>query len=256
MFIDAIRQLPRFLSWPNMIFLLQAAATTLTLTGLGCLVGLLLGGGIAVVRVTHGRALMPLRILAIIFTELFRRIPFLVTLLLVFYATQLAGLDVPLFLIAAASVCLIATAFIAEIIRAGLLSVHRNQWDSAAVANFSLWQTLRFVVVPQAWRVALPPAFAFFVLFVKDSALASQIGVVELTFAGKALENRGFSPVLAFGAILILYFALSLPLSRLGQVLEHRLVPYSPSLTCTRPTPGGRSCGGSHSRFRAAGYSG
>ena len=64
----------------------------------------------------------------------------------------------------------------------------------------------------------LPPAFAFVVMFIKDTALASQIGVVELTFARQMLNNRGFSAVLVFGTILVLYFILSYPLSRLGAI--------------------------------------
>ena len=58
------------------------------------------------------------------------------------------------------------------------------------------------MIVPQAWPVILPPAFAFMVVFIKDTALVSQIGVVELTFAGKVLNNRGFSALLVFGTIL------------------------------------------------------
>ena len=66
-------------------------------------------------------------------------------------------------------------------------------------------------------------AAAFVVMFIKDTSLASQLGVIELTFAGKMLVNRGFSPVLGFGAILICYFALSYPLSRFAAYLEKRL---------------------------------
>jgi polar amino acid transport system permease protein len=213
-------QLPHFLTWYNAAFLLRAASVTLGLSALGSVVGILLGGGIAVLRRTRGAALAPLRWLGIVYVELFRRVPFLVTLMLVFYTTQLGGTELPLFVIGAIAVSLIASAYLAEIVRAGLGAVHPNQWDSAAVANFSFWQTLRFVVLPQAWPVILPPAFGFFIMFLKDTALASQIGVVELTYAGKALNNRGFAPTLSFGAVLILYFALSYPLSRLGQRLE------------------------------------
>jgi polar amino acid transport system permease protein len=215
-------QLPHFVTWYNAAFLLRAACVTLGLSVLGCLVGITLGGAIAVLRRTRGRTLAPLRALAVLYVELFRRVPFLVTLMLVFYATQLGGYEVPLFAIAAIAVSLIATAYLAEIVRAGLGAVHPNQWDGAAVANFSLWQTLRFVVMPQAWGVILPPAFGFFIMFLKDTALASQIGVVELTYAGKALNNRGFQPVLSFGAVLLLYFALSYPLARFGRRLEVR----------------------------------
>ena len=79
------------------------------------------------------------------------------------------------------------------------------------------------IVLPQSWKVILPPAAAFVVMFIKDTSLASQLGVIELTFAGKMLVNRGFSPVLGFGAILICYFALSYPLSRFAAYLEKRL---------------------------------
>jgi polar amino acid transport system permease protein len=213
-------QLPRFLAWHNAVFLLRAAGATLSLSAIGSIAGILFGGGIAVLRRSRAIALAPLRALAVLYVELFRRIPFLVTLFLVFYVSQLGGMELPLFAIAAVAVSLISTAYLAEIMRAGLDSVHPNQWDGAAVANFSLWQTLRLVVVPQAWPVVLPPAFGFFVMFLKDTALASQIGVVELAYAGRALNNRGFAPALTYGAVLLLYFALSYPLSRLGRRLE------------------------------------
>jgi polar amino acid transport system permease protein len=213
-------QFPRFFTFYNVILLLEALLRTLGLTAVGCGVGLALGFAIAVFRRTRALLLAPIRALFILFVELFRRIPFLVTLLLVFYASQVLGFELPLLAIASISVCLIATAYISEIVRAGLGSVHPNQWDSAAVCNFSLTQTLWLVVVPQAWRVILPPAFAFFLLFLKDSALASQIGVVELTYAGKVLNNRGFASALSFGAILLLYFVLSYPLTQIGQRME------------------------------------
>ena len=91
--------------------------------------------------------------------------------------------------------------------------------------NFGLLTSVRYVVLPQAWRVILPPAFGFFVLFIKDTALASQIGVIELTFAAKVLNNKGFSAALVFGTILVVYFAISYPLARVGAQLEARLAP-------------------------------
>ena len=69
------------------------------------------------------------------------------------------------------------------------------------------------------------PAFSFFVLFIKDTALASQIGVIELTFAGKVMANKGFPAALTFGTVLVLYFALSWPLARFGRWMEARLAP-------------------------------
>ena len=114
------------------------------------------------------------------------------------------------------SIIIISTAFIAEIIRAGLDSVHQNQWDTAESLNFGRIKTLAYVIMPQAWKVILPPAFAFFVMFIKDTALASQVGVLELTLVAKLYNNRGISAILAFGTCLVLYFILSFPLTNLG----------------------------------------
>jgi polar amino acid transport system permease protein len=218
-------QAPRFFGYYNLLFLLQALAATFLLSLVGCVLGFCFGFLLAVTRRTTGWRMAPLRGVVIAYTEAFRRIPFLVTLMLVFFAFQAVKLDTSMFTVALFSVCLIATAFIAEIVRSGLDSVHNNQWDAAAAMNFSYFQTLRYVVVPQAWKVMLPPAFSFFVLFIKDTALASQIGVVELTFAGKVLANKGFPAALTFGTILVLYFLLSWPLARFGRWMEVKLAP-------------------------------
>jgi polar amino acid transport system permease protein len=223
MLSQIIEEWPRFASYYNLLFIAKAALTTLALSALGCIIGSLLGLSLAVTRLTHGSGLLPLRLIAIAFTELFRRVPFLVTLMLCFFAFQATGTDVPLFVVAAVTVTLIAAAFLGEIIRGGLNAVHRNQWEAAAAMNFSLMETIRYVALPQAWRIILPPAFGFFVMFIKDTALASQIGVVELTFVGKVLNNKGFSAALSFGAILLIYFAISYPLARFGARLEARL---------------------------------
>jgi polar amino acid transport system permease protein len=223
---DRIRlEAPGFFTPDNLAFLLEAAGRTLGMTVFGCTVGFVCGLALAVLRGTRTRVLAPLRALAIGYVELFRRIPFLVILFVVLYAIQPVFPGASLTTIATVAICLLSTAFLSEIVRAGLESVPRQQLEGAAVLNFGPWRTLFQVVLPQSWPVILPPAVAFAVMFIKDTSLASHMGVVELTFAGKVFVNRGFSPVLGFGAILALYFAMSWPLSRLGAYLEKRLAP-------------------------------
>jgi polar amino acid transport system permease protein len=197
---------------------------TFLLTAIGCLIGFSVGGLLAIFRKTKTLFLLPLRILIILYTEIFRRVPFLVSLLLIFYVFQIVKISDNLFLIATITVCLIATAFIGEIIRSGIESINQTQWDAATAMNFSYFQTLKEIIFPQAWKVILPPAFSFFIMFIKDTALASQIGVMELTFTAKILNNKGFSPLLSFGTVLILYFILSFPLDRFGKYMEKKLV--------------------------------
>ncbi|MET3381753.1 MULTISPECIES: amino acid ABC transporter permease [Variovorax] len=220
-----LQELPRFFSYYNLLFFAKALGVTFALSAIGCVVGFSLGFLLAAVRLDTRPAGRPLRVASTVFIELFRRIPFLVTLMLVFFIFQGLNADLAMFTVALISVCLIATAFIAEIVRSGLESVHRNQWDAAAAMNFSYLQTLRLVIVPQAWKIILPPVFGFFVLFIKDTALASQIGVVELAFAGKTMNNKGFSATLVYGTVLALYFMLSYPLARFGKHLEKKLAP-------------------------------
>ena len=223
MFASSQAEIAQLFSFYNLLLLLEGFAATFVLSALGCFAGFMAGFVVAVVRVTHSRAMAPLRALAFAYCFLFRRIPFLVTLMLVFFASQSSKANLSTFAVASLSVCLIASAYLGEIIRSGLESVHGNQWEAAQTMNFSTFETLRFVIVPQAWRVVVPPTFGFFVMFIKDTALASQIGVMELTSAGKVLTNKGFSAWLVYGAVLALYFVMSYPLSRLGKRLERKL---------------------------------
>ncbi|MFO1150534.1 MAG: amino acid ABC transporter permease [Alsobacter sp.] len=219
------REIPRFFSGPNIRLLAEAMGTTLTMTLIGCVLGFLLGFLVVYLRQTPGPWAAPLRIVAVAYVEIFRRIPFLVvTYLVLFFVSALIG-DVSLFGIAVIAITIYATAYTADIIRGGVESVPRQQTEAAIAMNFTRWQIMTKVVLPQAWPVILPPAVAFAVSFIKDTSLVSQVGVFELTFRGKELNNMGFSGLLVFGTIALLYFVMSYPLSRFGLWLERRLAP-------------------------------
>jgi len=221
-------EIPRFFTLQKLALLLEAMGTTLAMTIIGCVLGFLLAFTIVFLRQTPGRLALPIRLVAILYVEIFRRIPFLVVTYLVLFFIQIFVSDASLFAIAVIAICIYSTAYTAEIIRGGFESVARQQIEAAAAMNFSRWQTLMSVIIPQSWPVILPPAVAFAVGFIKDTALVSQVGVFELTFRGKELNNEGFSGILVFGTIALLYFAMSYPLSRWGRWLEQRLAS-SPS---------------------------
>jgi polar amino acid transport system permease protein len=218
-------QAPDFFTGPNATFVLEAVGRTIWMTLVGCTAGFVAGLLIAVLRQSRSRLTLPFRLAAIAYVEMFRRIPFLVILFLVLFAAQAISPEASLLTLATTAVVLLATAFLSEIIRAGLESVPQQQREGCQTLNFSAAQTLFYVILPQSWRVILPPTAAFVVMFIKDTSLASFIGVAELTFAGKMLVNNGFSPVLGFGTILVLYFAMSYPLSRIASHLEKRFAP-------------------------------
>jgi polar amino acid transport system permease protein len=218
-----LQQVPRFFSPGHMRLLLDAAGTTLALTIIGCVSGFILAFLIVLLRRTPGLWAIPLRLLGIAYVEIFRRIPFLVVTYLVLFFIQAFTSNASLFTIAVVAICIYATAYTAEIIRGGFESVAHQQVEAATAMNFSGWQTLSSIIIPQSWPVILPPAVAFAVSFIKDTALVSQVGVFELTFRGKELNNGGFSGILVFGTISLIYFAISYPLSSTGRWLEIRL---------------------------------
>ncbi|WP_223877739.1 amino acid ABC transporter permease [Histidinibacterium aquaticum] len=218
-----ISQLPEFFTWNNMVLLGESAAMTLSMTLLGCLIGFGLALVLVYLRTTPGLWALPIRVLCITYVEVFRRIPFLVVIYLVLFFIQTVSTDVSLFTIAVISICIYAIAYTADIIRGGIESVPHTQIEAAQTMNLSRFQTMRMCVLPQAMPVIIPPAIAFAVSFIKDTALVSQIGVFELTFRGKELNNQGYSGVLVFGTIAMCYFLMSFPLSLLGQHLEKRL---------------------------------
>lgn len=218
-----IEQLPRFFTLDNMALLAQSAGLTLAMTAMGCLIGFGLAFVLVYLRQTPGLWALPLRFICIAYVEIFRRIPFIVVIYLVLFFIQTITTDASLFTIAVIAICIYAVAYTADIIRGGIESVSQTQIDAAKAMNFGRLRTLLTIVLPQAWPIIIPPAIAFAVSFIKDTALVSQIGVFELTFRGKELNNQGFSALLVFGTIAFCYFLMSFPLSMLGQYLEKRL---------------------------------
>jgi polar amino acid transport system permease protein len=152
------------------------------------------------------------------------RIPFLVLLMCVFFAFQLSGANASLFVIAVTAVALRMSALAAENVRAGYEAVHARQWEAALAMNLSPWQTLSRIILPQAWKVILPPSTIHTVSMIKETSLVSQIGFIELTFAARMLNQRGFSALICFGSVLVLYFIISWSFARAGRYAERRLV--------------------------------
>jgi len=217
-----LAQMPEFFTAGNMILLAEAAGMTLAMTAVGCVIGFGLALVLVYLRTTPGSWAIPLRLLCIAYVEVFRRIPFLVVIYLVLFFIQTVTTDASLFTIAVVAICIYAVAYTADIIRGGIESVPATQWEAAYAMNLSRLQTMVSVVLPQAWPVIIPPALAFAVSFIKDTALVSQIGVFELTFRGKELNNQGYSGILVFGTVALCYFIISFPLSLLSQHLEKR----------------------------------
>ena len=186
---------------------------------------LALGLLVAVVRTIPGPAVLPFRILAIAYTDIFRGLP---TLLLIFVfafgVPSAFKLEAPWnspVLWAGLALTLNYGAYVAEVFRAGIASVHPSQMAAARSLGLSQWQAYRFVVLPQAVRRVIPPLLNDFVALQKDSALIAAVGPVEAlrTAYAATVKDFNFSPYVAAG---LLFLALTIPLARVADWLVRR----------------------------------
>jgi len=180
---------------------------------------------IAMARVSRSPWLMPLRVTAIVYTDVVRGIP---TILLVYLfafgmpALELQGLSKSPFFWATTALIISYSAYVAEVFRSGIESIHPSQWSSAQALGLSRGQTLRHVVIPQAVRRVVPPLLNDFVSLQKDTALASAAGVFEAVATARdyTLYNFNFTPYLVVACFFI---AMTVPLARLCDWLTARM---------------------------------
>jgi len=209
-----------FSDWDILRNLLLSARWTIALS----LVAFLCGGafGLIVLMVRTGRGVWPRRI-ASGYIELFQGTPLLMQLFLAFFGLSLVGFDVPPWLAASVALTLWTGAFLAEIWRGCVESIPRGQWEASSSLAMGYLQQMRYVILPQALRVAIPPTVGFSVQVVKATALTSIIGFIELSKASTMLTNATFRPFTVYAFVALIYFVLCWPLSKASQALERKL---------------------------------
>ncbi|PWC51472.1 amino acid ABC transporter permease [Azospirillum sp. TSA6c] len=209
----------RAFGYNEFLFLLSAVQWTLMLSVIA-----FIGGGIVGLFVALGRTsdVKPLRLLATGYIQLFQGTPLLMQLFLVFFGATVIGIDMSPWVAAAVGLTLNTSAFLGEIWRGCIQSVPRGQWEAASSLGLRYPGLMRYVILPQAVKVAVPPTVGYLVQVIKGTSLAAIIGFVELTRAGQIVNNATFQPFLVFGIVAAIYFALCWPLSLLSQRLEAR----------------------------------
>ncbi|MGY0834552.1 amino acid ABC transporter permease [Azospirillum argentinense] len=209
-----------FTLWDILRNLLLAARWTVVLSLVSFVGGGLLGMALLYLRIGKARAG---QIFVQGYVELFQGTPLLMQLFLAFFGLGLFGIDVPAWLAAGLALILWTAAFLVEIWRGCVESVARGQWEASASLGMGYVQQMRYVILPQAVRVAVPPTVGFSVQVVKGTALTSIIGFVELSKAGTVVTNATFEPFTVYGLVALIYFALCWPLSKSSQILERKL---------------------------------
>ena len=206
---------------PELLFLVAALRWTVLLTLVAFLGGGVGGFVVALMRISPRRAV---RWVATVYIGLFQGTPLLMQLFVAFYGLAvLTGVRLDPWPAVAMAFTLFAAAFLGDIWRGAIEAIPRTQWEAGNALALSRWQVLRRVILPQAFRIAIPPTVGFLVQLIKSTSVAAIVGFVELTRAGQLMVNVTFQPMVVYPLVAVLYFAMCFPISLAAGRLETRI---------------------------------
>jgi len=194
----------------NWIDLLRGLVVTLEASALSLLICIAIGIVLALARSTPNRIA---HALAIGYVEFFRNVPPLVHLFFIFFALPRLGIVFPPFVCAVLGLALYHASYVAEILRAGIQAVGRDQLDAARALGFSYLGAMRYAVLPQSIWLVAPPLVNLFISLFKTSALVAAIGVADLMYWGEILNEQTFRTFEVFSAVGLVYLVCSIALS-------------------------------------------
>lgn len=206
--------------------LLSGLVTTLQLALLAGLIALALGVVVALLRIS---TVAPLRWLGAAFVEFVRNVPLLVHMFFWVVGLPFLGIVLPLFVGAVAGLGVYTAAFVAEVVRAGILAIHKGQIEASRALGLSYGQMMRFVVLPQAFATVVPPLGNLALAATKNTSVAASLTVPELLYQTQVVNARTFATYEVFFLSAALYLLITLPLGKLVSVLELRLTRYRAS---------------------------
>ncbi|QPC85744.1 ABC transporter permease subunit [Mesorhizobium sp. NBSH29] len=165
-----------------------------------------------------------LRLLAVMYVDIFRALPILVVLVLIYYALPFLGIRLNAFVSATMALGLVFSSFTAEVLRAGIQSIPIGQFEASQALGMPFWVTIYKVILPQAFRVAIPPHTSNSVAIAKDTSLASVVAMPDLLKQATDAQALTANPTPLIAAALM-YLIVLWPLVRMVSYLEHRYRP-------------------------------
>lgn len=201
-------------------FLLKGARVTLTLTLVSLAFGIALGLLIGLARVAVNPVV---RNAAVVYVEVVRGTPLLMQLIFIYYGLPSVGINLDAYSAGILGLSLNSAAYVGEIFRAGIQSIAKGQVEAARASGLTYTQSMRYVVLPQALRVVLPPLTNEFVDMLKDTSLVSTLAVAELLRVGREMQawkSNTFSP---FAGVALIYLAMTIPMTKLARHFEKRM---------------------------------
>ena len=204
----------------NLPLLFSATITTIAITLAAFAVALLIAIGVGMVRRYYQQGIVS--VILCIYIEIFRGTPLLVQLFFIYYGLPSVGIILDAFTAGVIGLALNCGAYMSETIRAAMTSVSRGQEEAAYSLGFSRFQTIRYIVFPQAIRVAIPPMMNSFSSLLKDSSLVSVISITELTRVGNLIYSRTSRPFEIYLILGIFYFMMTFSVTLISRYLEKR----------------------------------
>lgn len=200
--------------------LLMGALVTVKITALSVGLGIVIGLFVGIARISHVRIL---RVLAAVYVDFLRGTPLLVQIFLIYFALPIiTGHHMDPFVAAIASCSINSGAYVAEIFRAGIQSIDAGQMEAGRSLGMTWGQTMRYIIVPQAFKRVIPPLGNEFIALLKDSSLVSVIGFEELTRRGQLIIARTYGSLEIWTCVAILYLIMTVTISRFVAYLERR----------------------------------
>jgi His/Glu/Gln/Arg/opine family amino acid ABC transporter permease subunit len=208
------------LVFENFGTLLQAFMVTVLLALLAEVLGIVLGLVLALMKIGSSRIFSAP---AQVYIDVFRGTPLLIQIIFIYFATPNLGIRIEsLFFAGLIALTLNSAAYVAEIFRSGIQSIDRGQMEAGRASGLTYSQTMRHIIVPQAFRRVIPPLTNEFVMLIKDTSIVSVIGLEELLRSARVLQSATANSTPLVAAALF-YLAICLPLIYLANGLERRL---------------------------------
>lgn len=200
--------------------LLAGAVVTVQITMLSVGLGMVIGLFVGIARLAN---FWPVRTLAAVYIDFLRGTPLLVQIFLIYFALpMITGSRVDPFIAAITACGINSGAYVAEIFRAGIQSIDNGQMEAGRSLGMSWWQTMRYIIIPQAFKRVIPPLGNEFIAMLKDSSLVSVIGFEELTRCGQLVIARTYGSLEIWTSVAIIYLVMTVTISRLVAYLERR----------------------------------
>lgn len=200
--------------------LAQGALVSLEIAGLGAFIGIIGGTFLALLQTSKNSIL---RWLVTLYVTIIRGTPMLIQITFAYYVLPQFGLQLPAFWVAVVAIGLNSAAYVSQIIKAGIRSIGKGPIEAGKVLGLSHMQITRYIILPQAFATVLPALGNEFITLVKDSSLASTIGVVELTKQGIFIRSRTFDALSVFAAVALMYLVITTSLSLVINWFEKRM---------------------------------